>query len=257
MLDAEARCLREHCNPSGSWNVASRAQQGRFPQSPRVQCSVDTELPRLTDLDLRIWLVARIQTDSNGRGPRISTLGPVATLWRWTLLYQAVSYSVEVRRLSRDFLQLLTEGFNVATPSASAYSTCPAFYIHSGRNRLFRTENNFSGIEFCTGNLLQTPIDTCSEVSMENIPPAILQSDWSIARNLGLRSPYPLTTPTREEICIVGWVLGLDGSVTILFHELLSGNMICMCVNMYKSYPNKSSCHSVYCLCLDSGFVLM
>ena len=165
-LDAEARCLREHCNPSGPWNVASRAQRGRYPQAPRVQCRVDTELPRLTDLDLRIWLVARIQTDSNGRGPRISTAGPIAARWRWTLLYQAVSYFVEVRRLSRDFLQLLTVGFNVATPSASAYSTCPAFYSHSAQNRLFRAENHFSGVEFCTGNLLQTPIDTSSEVSI-------------------------------------------------------------------------------------------
>ena len=31
---------------------------------------------------------------------------------------------------------------------------------------------------------------------------------------------------TTEEVH-VGRVLGLDGSVTILFHELLSGNMIC------------------------------
>ena len=46
-------------------------------------------------------------------------------------------------RLSRDFLQLLTVGFNVATPSASAYSTCPAFYSHRAQNRLFRAENNF------------------------------------------------------------------------------------------------------------------
>ena len=79
--------------------------------------------------------------------------------------------------------RLLTVGFNVATPSASAYSTCPAFYSHSAQNRLFRAENNFSGVEFCTGKLLKTPIDTCSEVSMKNKPPAILQSDWSIARN--------------------------------------------------------------------------
>ena len=37
-LDAEARCPREHCNPSGPWNVASRAQRGRYPQAPGVQC---------------------------------------------------------------------------------------------------------------------------------------------------------------------------------------------------------------------------
>ena len=77
-------------------------------------------------------------------------------------------YSVEVWRLWRDFLQLLTVGFNVATPSASAYSTCPAFYSHSAQNGLFRAENNISGVEFCTRNLLPTPIDTCSEVSMKN-----------------------------------------------------------------------------------------
>ena len=59
----------------------------------------------------------------------------------------------------------------------------PRLLLSQRVNRLFRAENNFSGVEFCTGNLLPTPIDTCSEVSMKNKPPAILQSDWSIARN--------------------------------------------------------------------------
>ena len=46
---------------------------------------------------------------------------------------------------------------------------------------------------------------------------------------------------------LAGWLSHY--SVTVWEHDLL-------CVHMYKSYPNKNSCQSMYCLCLDTNFVL-
>ena len=57
------------------------------------------------------------------------------------------------------------------------------FYSHRVRNRLFFAENTFSGVEIRTGNLLQTPIDRYSEVSIKNKQPAILEPNWPIARD--------------------------------------------------------------------------
>ena len=57
-LNLEVRCLRKHCNPSGPVECGILSAAMALSTGPEGQCHVDTELPRLTGLDLRICLVA-------------------------------------------------------------------------------------------------------------------------------------------------------------------------------------------------------